>query len=109
MPLHNACIDLIIAGTKHEVNRCLAIMSSRFLRDVLYHSQNQHEACIVYFDDVKERTVSLYLEALNKGKNTQKFFFHVKQQDLLNSFKDAAVQCQEKREMTWKIFWKFWT
>ena len=72
--LHNAYIDLILAGTKHEVNRCLAIMSSRFLRDVLYHSQNQHEACTVFFDDVKERTVSLYLEALNKGKRTLKFF-----------------------------------
>ena len=86
----------------------MAIMSSRFLRDVLNHSQNQHEAC-VFFDDVKERTVSLYLEALNKGKNTQKFFFHVKQQDLLNSFKDVVVQWQEKRGMTWKLFWQFWT
>ena len=107
--LHNAYIDLILAGMKHEVNRCLAVMSSRFLRNVLYISQNQHEACTVFFDDVKERTVSLYLEALNTGKNTLKFFIHVKQQDLLNSFKDAVVQCQEKRGITWMLFWQFWT
>ena len=72
--LHDAYKVLILAGEKQEVNRCLAIMSSRLLRNVLYHSQNQHEACTVIFDDVKERSMSLFLEALNKGKRTQKFF-----------------------------------
>ena len=43
-------------------------MSSSFLRDVLYHSNNQNEACTVIFGDAKQKSVSLFLEALYRGK-----------------------------------------
>ena len=58
----------VFAGVKHEVNRTLAVMSSSFLRDVLYHSNNQNEACTVIFPEAKQKSVSLFLEALYRGK-----------------------------------------
>ena len=38
------------------------------MRDVLYHSNNQNEACTVIFPEAKQKSVSLFLEALYRGK-----------------------------------------